>query len=143
VFYKGTGTDSVSTLYEGDASYPQWGTYTSEWRSALTTLSYNTWYNFGIVGDNATLDGDFYLNGSADGTVSAGKWGTSTVFSSGKIGNDQYGSYLVGDIAEIVLINAKDSTSDRQKMEGYLAWKWGLEGDLPVGHPYKSAAPTV
>jgi len=28
-----------------------------------------------------------------------------------------------------------------EKAEGYLAHKWGLEGNLPVGHPYKSVAP--
>ena len=33
--------------------------------------------------------------------------------------------------------------SNRQLIEGYLAWKWGLQASLPVGHPYKSAAPTV
>ena len=31
--------------------------------------------------------------------------------------------------------------TDFQKAEGYLAHKWGLEGSLPVGHPYKSSAP--
>ena len=31
--------------------------------------------------------------------------------------------------------------TDFQKAEGYLAHKWGLEGNLPVNHPYKSAAP--
>ena len=24
---------------------------------------------------------------------------------------------------------------------GYLAWKWGLQANLPAGHTYKSAAP--
>jgi hypothetical protein len=28
-----------------------------------------------------------------------------------------------------------------QKAEGYLAHKWGLEANLPSGHPYKSSAP--
>jgi hypothetical protein len=28
-----------------------------------------------------------------------------------------------------------------EKAEGYLAHKWGLEGNLPVSHPYKSSAP--
>ena len=28
------------------------------------------------------------------------------------------------------------------KAEGYLAHKWGLQGNLPVSHPYKSSAPT-
>lgn len=45
-------------------------------------------------------------------------------------------------IAEMVYF--QDSTvSTRQKVEGYLAWKFGLEGSLDSGHPYKSAAPTV
>ena len=29
----------------------------------------------------------------------------------------------------------------RQKIEGYLAHKWGLTGNLPAGHPYKTEAP--
>lgn len=32
--------------------------------------------------------------------------------------------------------------SEVQKAEGYLAHKWGLEGNLPDGHPYKNSAPT-
>jgi len=31
--------------------------------------------------------------------------------------------------------------TDVQKAEGYLAHKWGLAGNLPSGHPYKSSAP--
>ena len=31
--------------------------------------------------------------------------------------------------------------TDVEKAEGYLAHKWGLEGNLPVSHPYKSSAP--
>ena len=48
----------------------------------------------------------------------------------------------VGLIGEVIAFNSKLSTADRQKTEGYLAWKWGTEGSLPAGHPYKSAAPT-
>ena len=32
--------------------------------------------------------------------------------------------------------------SDIEKAEGYLAHKWGLEGNLPDDHPYKNTAPT-
>lgn len=53
------------------------------------------------------------------------------------------GNRFQGLIAEIVLVHADVTTATRQLLEGYLAWKWGLEGSLPVGHPYKSAAPTV
>lgn len=53
------------------------------------------------------------------------------------------GRYLDGDIAEVVLLFEVPSESDRQKIEGYLAHKWGLEANLPAGHPYKSSPPYV
>ena len=31
--------------------------------------------------------------------------------------------------------------SDVEKAEGYLAHKWGMDGLLPAGHPYKNSAP--
>lgn len=51
--------------------------------------------------------------------------------------------WMQGDIAELVLVPEFMLDADRYTMEGYLAWKWGLEGNLPSGHPYKAAAPTV
>lgn len=44
-------------------------------------------------------------------------------------------------LSEIVLTHSTMTNEDRQKLEGYLAWKWGLEANLPAGHPYKNAAP--
>jgi hypothetical protein len=49
--------------------------------------------------------------------------------------------FVNGGIAEIVVFNGELATADRQKVEGYLAWKWGLQGNLPSSHPYKAAAP--
>ena len=62
-----------------------------------------------------------------------------------QIGGRQQSATDYGDkyISEVVGCNTKLSTEDRQKLEGYLAWKWGLEADLPADHPYKSAPPTV
>lgn len=48
-----------------------------------------------------------------------------------------------GPLGEIVAVSDVLSTADRQKLEGYLAWKWGLESNLPIGHPYKTTPPTV
>jgi len=48
-----------------------------------------------------------------------------------------------GDIAELVITTGGITVDTRQKMEGYLAWKWALVGDLPESHPYKYAQPTV
>lgn len=45
------------------------------------------------------------------------------------------------DIAEIILYNSVLVTLQVQQLEGYLAWKWGLQGNLPANHPYKNAPP--
>ena len=48
-----------------------------------------------------------------------------------------------GNCSEVIIGDSALSTDNRQKLEGYLAWKWGLQADLPVGHPYKNTPPTV
>lgn len=45
------------------------------------------------------------------------------------------------DVAEIVLYNSVVTTLQLQKIEGYLAWKWGLQANLPSNHPYKNSPP--
>jgi len=42
---------------------------------------------------------------------------------------------------EVLMFNSTLSTSDRQKLEGYFAWKWGTFSTLPAGHPYKNSPP--
>lgn len=49
---------------------------------------------------------------------------------------------FVGDLAELLIVkNANFEMINR--IEGYLAWKWGLESNLPANHPYKNEAPTA
>jgi hypothetical protein len=49
---------------------------------------------------------------------------------------------FIGYYNEILFYSGAITTIQRQVLEGYLAWKWGREADLPLGHPYKDAAPT-
>ena len=42
---------------------------------------------------------------------------------------------------EIIALSSEPSQEDRQKLEGYLAHKWGLTANLPQDHPYKETAP--
>jgi hypothetical protein len=51
------------------------------------------------------------------------------------------GSGLQGSISEFVLLANEANDTDRQKLEGYLAWKWGLVANLPSNHPYKTMPP--
>lgn len=49
---------------------------------------------------------------------------------------------MKGNIAEVIVTHTIDTTQ-RQLIEGYLAWKWGLQASLPVGHPYAGAPPIL
>ena len=80
---------------------------------------------------------------SYQGTATAGNAGANNA-SGVSLGNSGGSSApITGDMAEAMMYSAALSDANRQKLEGYLAWKWGLQGSLPGGHPYKSAAPTV
>lgn len=46
-----------------------------------------------------------------------------------------------GSVAEVLLLNNTDNVV-RQKVEGYLAHKWGIESQLGGSHPYKTSAPS-
>lgn len=51
--------------------------------------------------------------------------------------------YFKGYVGDIIVIPASVSDADFRRIEGFLAHKWGLADNLPVGHPYKLAAPTM
>jgi hypothetical protein len=44
-------------------------------------------------------------------------------------------------IHELILFTSAITTAQREKIEGYLAWKWGFQASLPSGHPYSTAKP--
>ena len=48
----------------------------------------------------------------------------------------------LGGMSEILIIEG-DASSNLTKLQGYLAWKWGLVANLPSGHPFKNTPPTV
>lgn len=83
-----------------------------------------------------------FLNGTSANTNS-----TTTALSSNNgatIGAfPAINTYYNGDVAEIVATTNVLSTDNRQKLEGYLAWKWGLVASLPNDHPYKSKQPRL
>lgn len=56
----------------------------------------------------------------------------------GGFGNSE--SYL-GSLGEMIVYNRQLTTTERQQVEGYLAWKWGLQASLPTNHPYYNSRP--
>ena len=51
------------------------------------------------------------------------------------------GASFQGYIGEVIAYPSTLGTSDRQSIEGYLAWKWGLQESLPGAHPFYSTPP--
>ncbi len=65
-------------------------------------------------------------------------------FNNGRIGlgdglNDN--NYMNGNIGEMIIITRAMTAGEIERYEGYLACKWGLQGSLPAGHPYKNICP--
>jgi hypothetical protein len=45
------------------------------------------------------------------------------------------------DIFEILFFARALTSTERQQVEGYLAWKWGLQASLPATHPFATKPP--
>ena len=139
------------------------GNATGNWLGGIVTTpaAFGSWWqgyglNLGQIAVGAEMWGAWYDNVAAGGTIYGNKNGSDSI-TSGTPGVDrnslttrQYvgangfssADYTDGAICEIVVLDNAISEPDRQDLEGYLAWKWGLEGNLPAGHPHESAAPS-
>ena len=83
-----------------------------------------------------------YVNGST--TASASGTGFSATDAASYVyiaTRDDKVTSFNGYICELIVYNQMIGLTAQQKIEGYLAWKWGIQASLPGGHPYASAAP--
>jgi hypothetical protein len=94
--------------------------------------------------NNNTSAGNIpYFNGSM-GTAKSGltgnynTWGIAIGYAPTNSANQDWGGY----IGEILMYNRVLTTQERQPIEGYLAWKWGIQTKLPTNHPYYSVQPS-
>jgi hypothetical protein len=85
---------------------------------------------------------DGRINGGVSGTLAYTRSGPTTLdrFCVGGVLRASFAAGFTGFIKEIIVTPVNTST-DREKLEGYLAHKWGLASDLPSSHPYKTTAP--
>jgi hypothetical protein len=113
----------------GGTTYMQPG-----WATQTSTIPKNT-QNLLVIQYTST-NGYIWLNGTLNFTINSSAFTRSAISFAKRGGNFMNGFYY-----EIAYYNSALSTTDRQRMEGYLAWKWGLQANLPAGHPHKSAAP--
>jgi len=104
------------------------------------SLAYDTWGIAGSVHTGSLITN--YINATA-GTDSAHTLNkTFTRFALGILLGAGTDGFLNGSIAEVIVLSSAATSITRQKIEGYLAHKWGLTANLPSDHPYKTVGPT-
>jgi len=111
-----------------------------------TTSTTNTDYKgayhiFNAVFDFDGSNYDSRVDGALEGTASYTTQ-LSTSLNLRVFTNRGQGAYPEGQLAEIVICTDV-STTTRQLIEGYLAHKWGIDGNLDSLHPYALSAPTI
>jgi hypothetical protein len=92
--------------------------------ATLVTTNSNMaiWYNGTSFGTPTTV------------TITAGR--TSVIGGASNAGSINTSQYFQGIIYEVIGYTRSIPTSERQQVEGYLAWKWGIQNRLPTTHPY-------
>lgn len=128
IFYIGLSPEDFTTFISGSRSN----------YFAYTASVMNTSFKWSSGG--SSNDHESWLDGTSQGTFSVNNGAnTNAVLRLGAV--KTVANYFDGFIAEFILLGSVASDATRQKIEGYLAWKWGLVANLPSGHQYKSNPP--
>jgi len=111
----GAANTNLKTAWTVDGTLQTWNTRANVY-TALAEVTH-------VV---ATVNQPLNFSGSLTiGTGWGGQWNTSS------------------DYSEVIVTGTTLSVADQQRLDGYLAWKWGTVGQLAAANPYKTAAPTV
>ena len=111
-----------------------------------------SWQIFGARAEISNTDGYLHINGTLDQSSTSFTSGTATSDTAANIGPSLGAAEASGgaptggtpaavDVAEIMTIRAQLTTANVERLEGYLAHRWGLTGNLPSDHPYKTEPP--
>ena len=140
-FTSGRHDADVQLRYTQSTSHINWHTNNNNGSSHLPyTIDSPVLYSCTMSGGTVMFMQQTNTTGTTSVTITESlTWaaGSAPVW----IGRSDSGECINSYISEIAYFQSVLSTADRQKMEGYLAWKWGLNTYLPIGHPYLSAAP--
>ncbi len=161
IFVTASDSGSTSGLFRpviswGNASNSQWRTLGrnsgnkiagSGWGSSADTVSSTNWPTAGGMVDwtqdgvnNSTLNLDgtqiFAKSNTGNLTTPAN---TTCFIAFATTATNQWDDV----IQEIIVTDYVPTQADTARLQGYRAWKWNQVDRLPVGHAYKTAAPTV
>lgn len=109
-------------------------------------IAQNTWVVVGVWFDKTGNQIGARINGSNAFTPVNDYDNSINTNQDVRIMRNRANERLSGRMAEFFMVAARpgsviDPLEDFEKAEGYLAHKWGLEGSLDAGHPYKGSPP--
>jgi hypothetical protein len=115
----------------------------SSWLTSTSPFANGTTYIYSIQYDSLN-NINLWSNGSISPVIT-GTAGTITrnMFILGRRNVSGFQGTMIGNVFEVIQYNSDVGQSSRQQVEGYLAWKWGLQANLPANHPYKNASPNI
>lgn len=149
----GSGSSARAAIYVGTAGAntvsayqrkPDSGSAVAATHTGYSTQAWHLWeaeHNWGAATVAIRMDGNTATTTNTGQTAGNSDNSQSNVVEIG--GDTASGQVINGSIAEMIALGYIPGTSDRQKIEGYVMWKWGLQANLPPGHPYQSAPPYV
>lgn len=132
----------LELVYTGTASLPTLLRINSVNKITTGLWSTNSAPTITIITASPTATAG-WLNGNTVSAVSSTgitPLNYNGIYSMGRYGGE--GFYVDMQMGEFVILASSASQGDREKLEGYLAHKWGLTGSLPNNHPYKTVGPT-
>ncbi len=133
--YEWTGLRMIS--FEGNNRF-DYGEPNSVYTPSGYNNTNNSLVNLNVDRNTNLLDFRFQGTTLASYSVSPPTTAFTTTIGLFGRGGDASNVPAQAQISEYILYNTTLTVSQRQEVEGYLAWKWGLTSSLPNGHPYKT-----
>jgi hypothetical protein len=115
-------------------------TYRNSKASDSLSITYDTPFLIGSMYDGTNMR--VYVNGIASTDTSSTGNFNYVNYEIGNNFNQESTQSYAGYIAEVIVYHSSLTTTQRQQIEGYLAWKWGLQSKLPSSHPYSLFPPS-
>jgi hypothetical protein len=118
----------------GNGGYPMLGVYgSSKFVSARSVVANTGALSPNIVASNVLVSATYtpstfspFINGSAETTLAGTTLAATGIYVGGPT------NYFNGSVSEILIYSATLTQTQRQSVEGYLAWKWGLQVQVPA-----------
>ncbi len=144
----GTSADNFNSLTLGEATTKRWHNGSDNFNRTPNTVSPSDETSTGFLLMNWSLSNNNYVirrNGvqlsstnSYTFTLTSGSvFQIGVRYAHGNSPDIPFNAY----VAEVVAFNTQLQINERQMVEGYLASRWGLKGNLSSTHPFKTITP--